>query len=477
MARRSAIQAIKTNEPASLPEVLISPSQAKTNEKDAYWIQLLQEPDQFKAAIATEDFFPMLKSFPEAIWERLSIYLYRLTDDRGMMIRNAPDQKGYLPGGVLHHAIEEEDVVRKWGGGKFRAYLKLDTRLALREHVFYIDAPPKVLSGQVVEVGGKEVPLGPAAPAAPADDGNAVSKVIDASAKANESAMGILAHASATAIDMVKAQATQANAPQRNPLDDVKTLLEIVKPARDPFQEKLLEVLMTRAFAPPPVVETEPRETPFDETVTMIEKVTGKPLSETMKGSKAVADATPGWVGPLLSAAGNFIDKLPLILQQQAENRRLEFERQVYLANMQAGKPATLPAPTEPPRAAAPPMQPPAQPAPATPPAAPDPGQLMHQMVVLICEGFDKHPVGRWGEQCAAKMDMDYSELIEAFGIEAFLADPVQMKEFVAGHPELKRRSEDPRWTMFFEDFTSYTMQRWGAEEEDAEDSKGETSA
>ena len=461
-------------EPASLPDVAIPLSEVPAHQRSAYEIALIEDPEALRGALSTDDFFPMLLNFPNAWWERLSLYLYRLTDDRGVMIRNAPGQKGYLPGGVLHHAIEEEDVARQWGGGKFRVYLKLDSKLTLREHVFYIDAPPKVLSGQVVEIQGKEVPLGTPAPTPQEESGNAVAKVIDASAKANESAMGILAHASETAIDMVKAQAVTASQPQTDPLITLKTILEIVKlntpaaPVADPVQAKLMEKIIDRAFAKENPETEHADQTPIEKTMDTIERISGKSLPELLKPrSSGESGSEYGWVAPLANVALNFFQQLPGIIQQMNESRRLEFERQVYLRTLTPGQI------TQPPQAALPP-QPPAQPGPQIVPApapviANDVGKLINDVVQFVCTGFDKQR--NTGSEIAAALDVQFGEAIEANGIDKTLSSPIDMRTFIAGVPQLMQRTQHAKWPEFEEDFLNYTTERWGepGEEEKAE--------
>jgi hypothetical protein len=483
--RRSAV--IKkangmSTEPASLPEVLIPPSEAAANERSAYWLQLIDNPDQFKSALASEDFFPLLSNFPEAFWgdNRLSLYLYRREDDEGRMIKNVEGKKKYIA--VFHQPIDEEAISRKCGGGKYTLYLKLDSKETLREYTFWLDGIPKVLPGQVVEIEGKPVSMGGTQqPQTAEDNGNAVSKVIDASAKANESAMGILADAAKNSIAMVREQAVRESAPQKDPIDQMKTIMEIMRlqqPAQtaDPMTTALtlmdkLESIIARRN---PATETDARETPLDEAIGMVEKVTGKPLADIMKGSKAVTDATPSWVGPALSVFGNFVEKLPTLMHQASENRRQEFERQVYLASRANGQnPAPPGTPRLPAPSAPPPAPTPINAAPANGNAEVDPAQLMNAIVRHICAGFEKPPVGEWGEATAAAMDFHFSNPIEAMGISDTLADPEKVKEFVAGVPELASRSKDPRWPLFEEEFLAYCADRWGVPEEEKQSKPG----
>ena len=219
MPRKSAAARQPEPEPASLPEVLIPPSQAKDSQREAYWIELLDNPEELRKAVGTTEFFPLLREFPASLWgSRLSIYVYRLPDDDGVMIKNPTGQKKYIQARDVsaHRRRMAREQTR---GGKYLLYLKLDSKETLREETVRIDGPPKVHSGQTVEMDGKPVPIGAAAfrnrrfPLRR-------RRMIAASSKASESAMGILAHANKTAIDMVKNQAAQPTHPSaiRSPL-------------------------------------------------------------------------------------------------------------------------------------------------------------------------------------------------------------------------------------------------------------------
>ena len=73
MPKRAA-QRIDHTEPASLPEVLIPPGDAKDEQKAAYWIELLDNPEALRKATGTTEFFQLLNEFPASLWgDRLSI--------------------------------------------------------------------------------------------------------------------------------------------------------------------------------------------------------------------------------------------------------------------------------------------------------------------------------------------------------------------------------------------------------------------
>jgi hypothetical protein len=452
---------------ASLPETIIPPSEAPASQRSAYWLELIDNPPEFRKAIASEEFFPMLREFPEAFWgNRLSLYLYRLTDDDGMMVRNAEGAAKYIKP-VIRCAVDEDWIATRNGGGKFKLYLKLDSKESLREHTFRIDGPPKLQPGQVVDVDGKTVPIGqPVAAVATAEDRTDVARVIDASSKANESAMGILAHASETAIDMVKAQSVQNNRPD----------------ASSGIVEKLLGVMVDRMLQPPPAPpdpiesfiklqglinkntpESEPpeKEGALTAGIDMVERLTGKSMSDILKPNRAAAETNEyGWIAPIANIGQQLVAQIPAIMHEARINRDIEFRRQVWLRTAQPGAapPADLLANN--PRLPATTEQPQTHTTQAPPTGQPDPAQLVPIIVQMICHGFDQNP--KMGYQCAAAIDFNYGGQIEALALDKFLSNEAQVNEFVRGTPVLEQRSKDARWATFQGDFMDYTIERWG---------------
>src|ERR1700683_2087778 len=106
MAPKSAALRKEKDPDTSLPENLIPPGDAKEDQRSAYWIELLSNIDQLKAATETTDFFVLMQEFPAAVWDRLAIYLYRLPDDNGMLIKNSDEKPHYIK--VLRQPLTEE---------------------------------------------------------------------------------------------------------------------------------------------------------------------------------------------------------------------------------------------------------------------------------------------------------------------------------------------------------------------------------
>ena len=465
-----------------LPAVLISPSKAEPHQRDAYWLQLLEDPEQFKAAVQTEEPWPMLKSFPEALWgDRLSLFIYRLPDDEtGVMLKNAEGQAKYIKP-VVRFAIDEDWVATKHGGGKYQWWLKLDDTI-IRKHTFRIDGAPKVAQGQTLEVEGKVVSLPGAAPAASAEPRSDIAAAIDANSRATEAGMKILTNASATALEMVKEQAAAASSSAPIPqsplatLEGIAAIAKMFQPPTDPTVTALTLIDKLDAIAArrnPAPAEREEKETPLDETLGVIQKLTGFESIADLLKSKA-RNPEPdgyGWVTPLANIGQQLVAQIPAIMHEARINRDLEFRRAVWLRSSQPGAavpqdlmlPANGTAPAQsatPPANQRPPQQPPTN-------AAPDAAQLVPILVQMICHGFDMNP--RMGFQTAAAIDFSYGQQIEALGLDKFLSNPTQVTEFVAGTPVLAQRSTDARWQKFQAEFLDYTTERFGDEEDEDE--------
>lgn len=479
--RAAVAEQAELTEPA-LPPVLISPSQAKEHERDAYWIDLASNPDGFAEAIKTEDFWELLAILPEALWgESLRLYLYRKTAEDGVMIKNAPGEWNYLR--IFYKPVDQQWISDNFGGGKYEFrlnWVKEKDNKTIRRFTFPIDGPPKVRAGQVVELDGKVVPLA-TAPAAnlAADARTDVAKVIEASADANRQNMEILAKGSEAAIDLVKAQAQ----PQNNSLLEkiLPAILERLMqppppppPAPDPIDSFIkLQNLIAKQNPP----EREEKETPIEETMGMIKTLTGADsLVELLKpaAKAAAADPTPTWVPIALNAIDRFFQAAPQLWHQSIQARDLEFRRAVWLRSAQPGQPPPRelllgnPAPPPPATQAQPVTQTGTQTQPQPQPGAPgtvDPAQLATALVDFICHSFDKNP--KLGYQAAAALHSLYGDHIEAFGIDRTLSNEEELNKYVTGIPQLAQRSQDARWAKFQSDFLDYTMELWGEDEPD----------
>ena len=481
MAKRAAQQ---RTEPASLPEVPLPLSEVPEHQRSAYELEVINDPEMFRKILSNENFFEMIAAFPEAWWgDRLSMYLYRHESDDGMMVKNPQGEGNYIKP-VIRQPVDRDWIANRNGGGKYQLWLNLSSpnpanpakniSTTVRKYTFRIDGPPMVKEGQIIEIGGKPVSVG-AAPAAhsSADDG-AVSKVIDASARANESAMGILAHASETAIDMVKAQATRENAPQVSPVTQIVELAAALKalmpapPVADPVQAELMKQIIARAFREPAETENQP-QTPISETLATVrelKEVLPELLGRATKA--AAADVTPVWIAPLIQIGQTFVQALPAIMAQSRATRDLEFKRMIFLRDAKPGQAIPQNLLAEPA-----PVQPAAQTVEAQPPSTP-PGrnEVVQGIVARICNGFDRHRDS--GADIAAAISVELGEHIEAFGLERALTDSDEMTRVVMEQPPLAQaiaqRSAHAKWKEFADSFNDYMQDRWGEGDDEGDD-------
>jgi hypothetical protein len=249
-----------------------------------------------------------------------------------------------------------------------------------------------------------------------------------------------------------------------------------VAPAANPMQDKIMEMMVERAFGPRAETERpEKEETKLEEVDSIVHVLTGKNLADFARGAKPAPSVSESpWYAPLVNAAvgfgSNLLERWPAIIAAQNERLRLE----IHLRSMgQPGQPQLAPPPPPPPGPTIVQRQPPANPpiiqqqqTPGQPPQPPDQGQVMNAIVQMVVAGFQQHqPIGTWGKETASAIDFHFGELIDSMGIGSFLADEAQVKEFIAGHPELNQLSKtDARFfTMFLPDFLEYTEERWGA--------------
>jgi len=466
----------------TIPEILIPPSQAKDSEREAYWLQLIDDPEQLRAAMETTEFWPMLQEFPDSLWgSHLSIYLYRLEDDGGLMVKNQDGQGKYIKP-VIRCAIDEEWIANKHGGGKYQAWLKWDNNATLRKHTFRIDGPPKVQPGQTVEIDGKTVPIAAPAAAPPAEPHTDLATVIEANKEAQRAAIDTVTETAKTMVGMVKDQASaQANAAQNQP-----NMIELLTTAKNLFaqpQVNMLEIVKTvkELFTPTAAVE-EPKDPPLTEAMELLERFSGKTFADMMKGGGRAANPDPAplsWLAPFAPAIDRFVGILPVLMSQTRTAKDLEFARAVWLRTAKPGEAppanllhaATVIPPT--PQPAAPPASNGAQPATEvkTNGAAPDMQQVLQGIVQFIIHGFDRDPLS--GRQTAAVIEFHYGDLIRKMGLQEFLCDEAKIKEFVAGHPELAQRANsDVRWKDFEADFVGEFQQAFGKLETDTEESE-----
>ena len=468
MARKSAAAVATAPEFVFDPDNLQPPSQVRPEHKEQYWTAILESIDLLRAACATEEFFPLLKEIPKALWERrFFVYLYR----QWPKVKNA-DKDKYID--KYPRPIDEGEVKEEHGGGTYLAYLNLDGKEQLKQITFAIDGPPKFKPGQVL-VDNAGNPLPPVV-AQPTTEQSDLARVIETTSAASKLGMEMLTHASKSSIDMVTERAAAATSTvQVNPVDQIvqlATALKALMPApapADPAMAEVMKQIVQRAFREP--AENPEPQTPISETLATVRELKEVLPDLLGKATKAAADSTPPWVAPLLQIGQTLIQQFPAIMAQAAKNRALEFERMMFLRNAKPNEPIPekLLTAAEPAPPAQPTIQHLAQPQPT------DPQSVVTGIIQMICHGFDRDP--RQGYETAAAIAYAYSDPIESLGFSKTLGSAAEVDKFVAGLPELQRRSQDARWPMFREDFLNYTTDRWGEDEDEDEPVKTNSAA
>src|SRR4051812_41651080 len=87
---------------------LVPLSDIPKKEKDAYWLELVNDLTMLREVTKPIPFFALLNEFPPAMWEKhLMIYIYRLDPE----VRNRGGEKKYIQ--RVTWAIDEEWVKEK----------------------------------------------------------------------------------------------------------------------------------------------------------------------------------------------------------------------------------------------------------------------------------------------------------------------------------------------------------------------------
>jgi hypothetical protein len=469
-------------EPPSLPEVLISPSQAAPNEKDAYWIQLAADWQQFSDAIKTEEWDSLIAALPEALWgETLRLYLYRKPDDQGVMVKNPPGEWKYLS--VFYRPVELQFIQERWGGGKYEwrlNWVKDKENRTIKRATFDVWGDPKVKTGQIVEVDGKPVSIAGAAAhptgTQPSETTQIMSGITEAARTNAEIMKDGMKSVMELQTDLTRKQLGLDAPAAKDPVElaiQLVTLLRpaaVAPPAADPVQTKLMEKIIDRAFAPPPapVELPEREETTLEAINSAVQTFTGKTLAELGKGGRPAAPDTEfAWVAPVAALGEKLVLSLPTIIQQWRQAQHESFERAVYARSVQGNPPPApgAPAPGQPalPPRPAPPAPGAAQPQP-TQPHPPDRPTIVQAIVARICQGFDRHRDS--GEDIGAAISVEFGEFIEAMGLEEVLTDHAEMTAELMKYPQLAaamaQRTTDARWQEYIEPLAGYMEDRWG---------------
>ncbi len=412
---------------------------------------------QLAEPFASMETFDLLPALPARLWESdLVLYLYRLNPE----VSNKTGEKKYI--GVYSAPMNEEDVKREHGGGKYRMYLKYKKH-DLRTAVFQIDGPPKFLEGQTV----RGVPVGsstPApAPAAAPDLASVVDKLVD-TLKSNQqdpagalnSAVQILTTATERGLELQhKLSAQAASSTTGSPMMDKLLEAAMAKLLNPTPAPSLVEQIATvkelaAVLRPPKEARSENPEAGVTSQMAMVKEFFGvDSLSEVMEKVNGAGrkDNTPWWGSFLMNTIEKLTTAAPTIIAQYAQLQRENFERALTANNIRSGRaraplavlPGNQPEPVNPAATAAA-----AQPANAVEAAM----AAIEPMVRMMCQYFDR---GFDGAQAAAGLIVQFPEMTEQF--KPVLTDLMQLNQFISEVPQLAERAKDPEWESFRDEF------------------------
>ena len=469
-----------------------SPLELPEAAREAYWNGLLQDIDQLRAATATMPFWRLLNVIPPALWEkRLLMYLYRTAPK----IKNQVGERSYIE--KITQPIDEEYIKQNHGGGSYTLWLNIDRDTNLKQVNFSIDGPPKFKQGQsLVDAEGNLVPItAAAAPTSSAVNGNGPSEVaqaIEATTEANRIAVETVSKGADAAVQL-QTRILERAVGLNNKTDSTDKMLELLMnhvlnsktTQADPMTTALtlmdkLESIIARRLP----AESEPKhETPLGEVNTIVEGLTGSPLSDLVKKNTGRTDDTPGWVGLALGVAGKLMDNLPVILERFSQLQQMNFQRALIMQGAgralppaqaapgaQAGPVTAMHVPPAPSfsttsaPAAAPvatvisPQQPVTANAEPTTPAATsissDLDNLAQQTIAATNMIAVKFREGYTGEAVAQALDVLYPDLLQQMAPAILKED--QLSVLIDGFPALAACKSNPEWQGFLDSFVDW---------------------
>lgn len=460
---------------AVLDKMIHSPLSVPIEERESYWNGLLEDPEELRAATASVEFFPLISSFPPALWEkRLMMYVYRTAPK----VKNQAHEKAYLE--KIAQPIDLEYIKQNHGGGSYMIYLNLDTSNNLKQATFTIDGAPKFQPGQsLIDSSGNAIAPGTPAPGSSQSE---VSQVINANAEANKKAIETVSAAADAAVTLQgkifeKAAGIGGNGNDKLVEILLMKILDTKKEDATATALTLLDKIDGIIARRNPQQQDDRRDhTPITEISESVEVLTGTSLVDLLKQRNKSTGDEPGWVGGAISVVGRLIDNLPAVLERLSVIQEQNFRRALTIQSMQRG-PAPLPAaPVETtPNRTPPPMvsvgvtpPPPErapfimQPAAAAPAPGPRPGPDFSTELENLAQGTmraveliaAKFRDGYSGAAVAQTLDVLYPGLLEQMA--PVVLDPRQLATFVDGMPALAALKSDDDWTEFIDSFVDF---------------------
>jgi hypothetical protein len=410
-------------------------------------------------------FLDVIRMIPDAEWsDRYLMYLYRLDPK----IRNAEGEPAFID--KYKESVDEEDVKRKHGGGKYMLILKDDVlqkrdpslpKPRERRYRFRIDGEPLYIAGQkLMDPSGHPIA---SPPPAPSNEGHAdlaavlreVLNGIREASKGNEPEL--VRKSYDMALDVVRDAAKREGASMTgNPMMDtlfVKMFERSLDP-HDKGMERLLAKLessLERLANPQP-----PAGGDVIGQLGGLQKLLGvDSILDLIR-----PDAGDGaWKGKLVELAGGVVQTLPQLIQAFAMNQERQFQRAKEVEALRLRNAAIA-------NGEVPPTIPPIVSAGAVPPNPAQPGPVLVEepqqpqlnvVGMLVADVAILFEQGSPGDLAAGFVDRKYADSLGLF--RNLLVDLEQVRQFCKNTQGLAELATDPDtkddFDQFLQDFVA----------------------
>lgn len=418
-------------------------------------------PKAWKFSKDTElDFWGLLRQIPEAEWQSLMVYLYRLDP----AVRNADGEKKYIQ--RYPHAIDEERIKEDHGGGRYMLHLNWyppnQPGVTLKSTRITIEGAAKLKEGQTI-AGNAPVTQNPAAPGAPQNgENNALVGLVRELVGAIKgkstpeeqlsAAMGIMRKAYEESISLV---GNQSKSMTGNPLMDEFFRAQITRINATPEKQDPIALVRNLVGVFKDLQPTS--ASPAAGGLSFLKEIFGQDFSLADLLTKDRGRPESGWV----ELAKKAVDALPGVLQQFANMQQAAYMRAMEVARFRRNAMVLPGAPPPQSQPANPMAHPSIAGAPAAPPqngaATPDEitaaamasaVQIQNLVTETIVRCF-MHGVD--GEATGITIKMAYPEIAQE--LAPFMGNAEQVDMFIKSEPRLLELTKDPNWKDFLQDF------------------------
>jgi hypothetical protein len=402
----------------------------------------------------------------ESEWDgRYLLYLYRLDPK----VKNPENEPAYI--GCYNRFVDEDDVLREHGGGKYMFILKEDLpkdspRQALqRRWKFRIDGSPMFQPGQTLMPGAPQVlpanggPVSPA-PAAGGESGSSTAELVKllremvrnpVTEQGNQAGLDMVAQANKAALEIVTSAAKQvATSSTGSSLGDklLESMLPLLvkphEPPKDPIRDRVVELALTRMLDPEPKANPDPLS-----QLGAVKELLG--VDSIMDLISLKGGAGPSWQSELVKVGIGLVTQLPQLFQMMTQQQELNFRRQMQLIAMRRGQPAMgelPPVPMEemPPSPVRGPI--PVPPSPGVAQMPPPPVDVTAIALETIAANFEKGADGLFTAQVVRRM---FPQVVDQ--LRPFLGDMNQVRLFCQNTSPLMELVSDSDFDEFLQGF------------------------